>query len=52
MKISTHGGSRCYIKNKRVAKSLKLKNALVAENRKLNKKNISYFQKIIHYSKI
>ncbi len=53
-KISTHGGSiRCYIRNKRVAKkSLKLKNALVAENRKLNKKNMKLFsEKIIHYSK-
>lgn len=53
-KISTHGGSvRCYITNKKVAKkSLKLKQALVSENKKLSKKNIELFsKKIIHYSK-
>ncbi len=53
-KISTHGGSvRCYIKNKKVAKkSLKLKQALISENKKLSKKNIELFsKKIIHYSK-
>ena len=53
-KISTHGGSvRCYITNKKIAKkSLKLKKALVSENKKLSKKNIELFsQKIIHYSK-